>query len=187
MSDLYKKYKEEYVKKLKGDLGLHNVMEVPKLTKIVVNCGLGEALTDKKVIEKMREQLAILTGQRPQIRVAKKAIATFKLRENDAIGLKVTLRKKRMYDFLVRLTGVALPRVRDFRGIPLSGFDGRGNYTLGIKEQTIFPELDYTMVDKTRGFEATFVTTATTNEQSKRLLELLGLPFEKKSVERIKS
>lgn len=180
MNDLYKQYKEEMVPKLMKELQLKNIMEVPRLKKIVINCGLGEALTDKKVVEKMAQQLGVITGQKVQVTHARKAIATFKLREGDAIGLKVTLRQTMMYDFLRKFTGIALPRVRDFRGIPLNGFDGQGNYTVGVHEQTIFPELDFTMVDKVRGFEATFVTTAKTNEQAKKLLELLGLPFEKK-------
>jgi large subunit ribosomal protein L5 len=182
MNDAYKEYKETIVPKLMKDLDLANVMAVPKLEKIVVSCGLGEALTDKHVIEKMAQQLGVITGQKAQVTYARKAIATFKLRENDAIGLKVTLRRKRMYDFFKRLTSVALPRVRDFRGVSAKGFDGRGNYTLGILEQTIFPELDFAMVDKVRGFAATFVTTAKTNEQAKKLLELLGMPFEKPHV-----
>lgn len=180
MKDLHTQYKETMIPVLMKDLGIANIMEAPRLQKVVINCGMGEALTDKKVIEKMAQQLGIITGQKVQVTYARKAIATFKLRENDAIGLKVTLRKKRMYDFVTKLTGIALPRVRDFRGISSKGFDGQGNYTLGIHEQTIFPELDFTMVDKVRGFEATFVTSAKTNEQAKRLLELLGLPFEKK-------
>lgn len=180
MNDLFENYKKTMVPALKAEFKLKNVMEVPRLKKIVINCGMGEALTDKKVIEKMATQLGVITGQKAQITYAKKAISTFKLRENDAIGLKITLRKEKMYDFLRKLTGIALPRVRDFRGIPAKGFDGQGNYTLGIHEQTIFPELDFSMVDKVRGFEATFVTNAQSNEQCKRLLELLGLPFEKK-------
>jgi len=179
MNDLYPRYKKEMIPTLMTDLGIKNTMQVPKLVKIVVNCGLGEALGDKKVVEKMAQQLGVITGQKVLVTHAKKAIATFKTREGDAIGLKVTLRKTKMYDFIRKLTGIALPRVRDFRGIPKNGFDGKGNYTLGIPEQTIFPEIDFTMVDKVRGFEATFVTTAETNEQAKRLLELLGLPFEK--------
>ena len=180
MNDLTVRYVKEIVPKLKEEFQLKNIMEVPKLTKIVINCGMGEALTDKKVIEKMAQQISIITGQKAQVTHAKKAISTFKLREGDAIGLKVTLRKEKMYDFIRRLTDIALPRVRDFRGVPVKGFDGQGNYTLGLKEQTIFPELEYTLVDKVRGFEVSFVTTAQTNEQSKRLLELLGMPFEKK-------
>lgn len=154
-------------------------MAVPKLVKIVVNCGLGEALGDKKVMEKMSEQLAMITGQKPQITRSRRAISTFKLRAGDAIGLRVTLRGERMYDFMLKFFGIALPRVRDFRGISKKGFDGRGNYTLGLREQTIFPELEYSMVDKVRGFEITFVTSAGNDEDGKTLLTLLGLPFEK--------
>ncbi len=155
-------------------------MAVPKLVKIVVNCGVGrEAVADKKVIEKVSAQLAVITGQKPAVTRARKAISSFKLRAGDAVGLKVTLRGKRMNDFLTRLISIALPRVRDFRGVSAAGFDGRGNYTLGINEQTIFPELDYTLVDKTRGFETSFVTTAINDQQARKLLEALGLPFEK--------
>ncbi len=161
-----------------NELGIKNRMAVPKLIKIVINCSLGEAVEDKKVIEKMAVQIAAITGLHPVTTKAKKAISAFKLREGDVIGLKVTLRGKRMYDFLTRLTGVALPRVRDFRGISKKGFDGCGNYTLGIAEQTIFPDLDYALVDKVRGFEATFVTNAQTDDHAKALLMLLGLPFE---------
>lgn len=161
-------------------MSTENLMAAPRLTKIVVNCGVGrESVADKKVVEKMSAQLAVITGQRPAVTRARKAIASFKLRAGDPVGLKVTLRGKRMRDFLTRLTALALPRVRDFRGVPLSGFDGRGNYTLGIAEQTIFPELPYTLVDKTRGFEITFATTATSDENAKQLLSTLGLPFEK--------
>jgi len=169
----------EIEKKLMSELGIKNRMAVPKLIKIVINCSLGEATSDKKVMEKMAVQLAVITGLHPVVTKAKKAISAFKLREGDAIGLKVTLRAKRMYDFLARLTGVALPRVRDFRGVSKKGFDGCGNYTLGIAEQTIFPDLDYSLVDKIRGFEATFVTSAQTDTEAKALLMFLGLPFEK--------
>lgn len=154
-------------------------MAVPKLVKIVINSSMGEALRDGKVMEKMAAQLAVITGQKPALTRAKRAISSFKLRAGDAIGLKVTLRGKRMYDFLTKLIGIALPRVRDFRGIPVRGFDRKGNYTLGIQEQTIFPDLEYSLVDKTRGFEVTFVTTAKQNDHAKELLTLLGLPFEK--------
>jgi large subunit ribosomal protein L5 len=159
--------------------GIKNRMAIPHMVKIVVNCGIGEALADKKVLEKMSEQLAMITGQKPQITRAKRAISTFKLRAGDAVGLRVTLRGRRMYDFLQKLVLLALPRVRDFRGVPAKNFDGRGNYTLGIKEQTIFPELEYSMVDKIRGFEISFVTTAQNNEDGKLLLTLFGMPFEK--------
>ena len=179
MTQAEKNYQEVIVPKLMSELGIKNRMAVPKLIKIVINCSLGEALADKKVIEKATVQLAAITGLHPVVTKAKKAISAFKLREGDVIGLKVTLRGKRMNDFLTRLTSVALPRVRDFRGIPKKGFDGNGNYTLGIAEQTIFPDLDYALVDKVRGFEATFVTSAKTDDQAKALLVLSGLPFEK--------
>jgi len=179
MTQAEKNYQEIIIPKLMADLGIKNRMAVPKLLKIVVNCSLGEALGDKKILEKATVQIAAITGLHPVVTKAKKAISAFKLREGDAIGLKVTLRGKRMYDFLTRLTGVALPRVRDFRGIPKKGFDGNGNYTLGIAEQTIFPDLEYALVDKVRGFEATFVTSAQADDQARALLTLLGLPFEK--------
>jgi large subunit ribosomal protein L5 len=178
MTQAEKNYQEIIIPKLMTDLGIKNRMAVPKLIKIVINCSLGEAIADKKIMEKATAQIAAICGLHPVVTKAKKAISAFKLREGDAIGLKVTLRGKRMYDFLTRLTGVALPRVRDFRGIPKKGFDGHGNYTLGIAEQTIFPDLDYALVDKVRGFEATFVTSSQTDDQAKALLMLLGLPFE---------
>lgn len=166
--------------RLMKELGIANPMAVPKMVKIVINCGIGaEALKDKKIIDKVSEQLGIITGQKPQVRRAKHAISTFKLREGDPVGLRVTLRGTRMYDFLTRLVAVALPRVRDFRGIPRKGFDGKGNYTLGIVEQTIFSELEYGMIDRIRGFEVTFVTTAIDDRQGEALLTALGMPFEK--------
>ncbi len=180
MNELHIKYRKEIVSSLMKELEITNPMAVPKLTKIVINCGIGtESLKDKKVIDKVREQLAIITGQRPHVTRAKRAISTFKLRAGDPIGVRVTLRGTRMYDFLLRLTMVALPRVRDFRGIPNRGFDGRGNYTLGFTEQTIFPELEYSLIDKARGFEATFVTTAGNDKGGRALLTALGMPFEK--------
>lgn len=180
MNDIIQTYRTEIVPRLMKELGITNVMAVPKLIKIVVNCGIGaEALKDKKVLEKMQEQLGIITGQRPHITRAKQAISTFKLRAGDPVGLRTTLRGRRMYDFFVRLTMVALPRVRDFRGVPNRGFDGRGNYTLGISEQTIFPELPYSLIDKSRGFEATFVTSGRVDEGGKALLTALGMPFAK--------
>lgn len=179
MDSIQETYKKEIAPKLAKDLKVSSIMAVPKLVKIVVNVGLGEALADKKVLEKMSLQLSVITGQKPQVTRAKRAISTFKLRAGDAIGLKATLRGKRMYDFLTKLTKIALPRVRDFRGIPGKGFDGRGNYTMGISEQTIFSELEYASVDKVRGFEITFVTTAKNDTDAKTLLTLLGLPFEK--------
>lgn len=179
MEVLQKKYQKEIVQKLKEEFKIANVMAVPKLVKIVVNCGLGEAIGNKKVLESVANQLAIITGQKMQITRAKRAISTFKLRAGDAIGLKATLRGNRMYIFFSKLTGLAIPRIRDFHGVSGAGFDGRGNYTLGLSEQTIFPELEYSMIDRVRGFEITFVTTSSTDAQAKRLLTLLGLPFEK--------
>jgi large subunit ribosomal protein L5 len=172
-------YKETIIKKLTGEFGIVNVMAVPKLVKIVINVGLGEALKEKKSLESMGAQLAAITGQKAQVTRAKQSISTFKLRAGEAIGLKVTLRGKRMYEFFTKFVAIALPRVRDFRGVPLKGFDGHGNYTFGVHEQTMFPDLDYKLVDKVRGFETTFVTTAPNDVQGKRLLELFGLPFEK--------
>lgn len=180
MKSLYETYKTEIVPKLMGELSISNVMAVPKLVKIVINCGIGaEAIKDKKVVEKVGQQLSVITGQKAQITKAKKAISTFKLREGDIVGLRITLRGQRMYDFLTRLISVSLPRVRDFRGIPKKGFDGHGNYTLGIEEQTIFPELEYGMIDRIRGFEATFVTSGKTDAEGLALLLALGMPFEK--------
>ena len=160
--------------------GITNPMAIPRLVKVVVNCGIGrEAIADKKIIEKVSLQLGVITGQKPAITRARRAISTFKLRAGDTVGLKVTLRGKMMTDFFIRLVRLALPRVRDFRGVSQAGFGGHGNYTLGITEQTIFPELDFAMVDKIRGFEVTFVTTATSDEHARVLLALLGMPFEK--------
>ena len=181
MKSLQEKYKTEILQNLTKELGIKNSLSSPRLVKIVVNAGMGEALSDKKALAKMSEQLSIIAGQKPQETRAKRAISTFKLRAGDAIGLKTTLRGRRMYDFFTKLTSIALPRVRDFRGVPKSGFDGRGNYTLGVAEQTIFPELEYSMVDKVRGFEMTFVTTAKSNEHARALLGALGLPFEKEN------
>lgn len=181
MNDLPKQYKKQMVPTLMKEFRITNPMQVPKLKKIVINCGMGEAIADKKTIEKMMAQLGIITGQKGMVTHAKISISSFKLREGEPIGLKITLRREHMYDFLKRLTSVALPRVRDFRGIPLSGFDGQGNYTLGLAEQSIFPEIEYQMIDKVRGFEMSFVTSTKDDEQAKRLLELLGLPFEKET------
>lgn len=180
MNGLHDTYKKEIISKLMTELGIQNLMAVPKLIKVVINCGIGaEAQKDKKVIDKAREQLGIITGQRPHITRAKQAISTFKLRAGDPVGLRVTLRGVRMYDFVTRLTVVALPRVRDFRGIPIRGFDGRGNYTLGLNDQSIFPELEYSLIDKARGFEITFVTNARNDTAGRALLTALGLPFAK--------
>lgn len=180
MSGLHDTYKKDLIPKLMSELGIKNFMAAPKLIKIVVNCGIGaEAQKDKKVIEKAREQLSIITGQRPHITRAKQAISTFKLRAGDPVGLRVTLRGTRMYDFFTKFTIVSLPRVRDFRGVPLRGFDGRGNYTLGINDQSIFPELEYSLIDKVRGFEVTFVTNAGNDKSGRALLTAMGMPFAK--------
>ena len=173
------KYKEEIVSALMERFKYKNVMEVPKLDKIVINIGLGSAKDNPKSLESILRDLEVITGQKPVITTAKKSIANFKLREGMKIGTKVTLRGEKMYDFLDRLVNVALPRVRDFRGVSASSFDGRGNYALGIKEQLIFPEIVYDMIDQIRGMDIIIVTTAKTDEESKALLELLGMPFRK--------
>jgi large subunit ribosomal protein L5 len=157
--------------------GYKSVMEVPRLEKIALNIGLSEAITNAKAMEAAEKDLATISGQHPVITRAKGSIAAFKLREGMPIGLKVTLRGERMYHFFDRLINVALPRMREFRGVPQGSFDGRGNYTLGIKEQTIFPEIEYDKVDKVRGLEVSIMTTAKTNEEGRQLLELLGVPF----------
>jgi large subunit ribosomal protein L5 len=153
-------------------------MEVPGLTKITVNIGLGEALTNSKAVEAAVADMTTITGQKPVVTKARRSIAQFKIREGNTIGVKVTLRGQRMWDFLERLTRLALPRIRDFRGVPSKSFDGRGNYSLGLREQLAFPEIDYDKVDRLRGLEMTVVTTAKTDEEGQRLLALLGMPFE---------
>lgn len=170
-------YREEIVPVLMREFSYRNIMEVPRLVKVVVNIGLGEALQNAKALDAASEDLAIITGQKPIITRAKKSIAGFKLRAGNPIGVKVTVRGNRMYDFLDRLINVALPRQRDFRGVSPDSFDGRGNYTLGIREQLVFPEIDYNKIDKVRGMEITIVTTAKTDEEARRLLQLLGMPF----------
>ncbi len=171
------KYTAEVVPALKEQFGYKNVMQVPRLEKIGVNIGLGEALTNAKAVDAAVGDLALITGQRAIVTKAKKSIATFKVREGNPIGAKVTLRGERMWDFLERLTRVALPRIRDFRGISGKSFDGRGNYTLGLKEQLSFPEIEFDKIDRLRGLEITIVTTAKSDEESKKLLALLGMPF----------
>ena len=173
------KYKEEIVSALMERFKYKNIMEVPKLNKIVINIGLGSAKDNPKVLESALRDLEIISGQKPIITTAKKSIANFKLREGMKIGTKVTLRGEKMYDFLDRLVNIALPRVRDFRGVSASSFDGRGNYALGIKEQLIFPEIVSDMIDQISGMDIIIVTTAKTDEESKALLELLGMPFKK--------
>ncbi len=180
MPRLKEKYKREVVPALMKEFGYRNVMEVPRLEKIVVNVGVGEALQNPKALDHTVRDIATITGQRPIVTRAKKSIAGFKLREGKAIGVKVTLRGDRMYDFLDRLCNVALPRQRDFRGVSPDSFDGRGNYTLGLREQLVWPEIDYDSIDKLRGMEITIVTTAKTDEEGRRLLELLGMPFRKR-------
>lgn len=175
------KYKNEVAPALTKEFAYTNVMQVPKLTKIVINFGLGEATQNPKVIEKTVEQLALISGQKPVVTRARKSIANFKLRENMPIGVKVTLRSERMFEFLDRLLNVALPRVRDFRGVSPKGFDGRGNFTLGLREQVIFPEISYEQVDKVRGMNITVVTTAKTDAESRSLLANFGMPFRKSS------
>jgi large subunit ribosomal protein L5 len=179
MVGLKEKYRKEIVPKLIELRGYKNIMEVPQLEKVVIGIGLGEAVTNAKVLESAEKDLPIITGQKPIITYSKKSIANFKLREGMPIGLKVTLRKKRMFDFLERLINVVLPRGREFQGVPRNAFDGRGNYTLGFKEQTIFPEIEYDKIDKVRGLEITIVTTASTDEEGRLLLELMGMPFSK--------
>lgn len=177
MSWLKEKYKNEIVLKMMKKFGYKNIMQVPKMEKIVLNVAAGEAKDDKKVIDNILNDLSQITGQRGVVCRARKSIANFKVREGMPIGVKVTLRASKMFDFMYRLFNVALPRVRDFRGISLNSFDGRGNYSMGIKEQLIFPEIDFEKVDKTRGMDISFITTAKTDEESKELLSLFGAPF----------
>jgi large subunit ribosomal protein L5 len=179
MAGLKEKYRKEIVPKLMEVKGYKNIMEVPKLQKVVVGIGLGEAVSNAKALEGAEKDLPIITGQKPIVTRSKKSIANFKLREGMPIGLKVTLRQEKMFDFLDRLINVVLPRGREFQGVPRNAFDGRGNYTLGLKEQTIFPEIEFDKVDKVRGLEITIVTTARTDEEGRLLLELLGMPFSK--------
>ena len=177
---LKEKYKSEIVAKLEKELGISNINNVPRLQKIVVNMGVGAAASDHKLLDAAMNDMRIITGQQPCVTRAKKSIAGFHVREGQAIGCKVTLRGDRMWEFLDRLLSTALPRVRDFRGISRTSFDGRGNYTLGITEQLIFPEIEYDKVDRTRGMDITFVTTADNNENALALLEALGFPFKSK-------
>ena len=177
-SGLRQRYEEEVVPALVKEFDYQNPMEVPRLTKITVNIGLGEALTNSKAVDAAVADMTTITGQKPVITKAKRSIAQFKIREGNTIGVKVTLRGQRMWDFLERLTRLALPRIRDFRGVPSRSFDGRGNYSLGLREQLAFPEIDYDKVDRLRGLELTVVTTAKSDEEGQRLLALLGMPFE---------
>ena len=177
MLRMKERYKQEVLPALMKEYNYRNPMEVPRVTKIVVNVGVGEALDNAKALDNAVRDISVISGQRPVITRARKSIASFKLREGRAIGVKVTLSSQRMYDFLDRLFNVALPRQRDFRGISPDSFDGRGNYTLGLPEQLMFPEIDYDSIDKLRGMEISIVTTAKTDEEGRRLLELLGMPL----------
>jgi large subunit ribosomal protein L5 len=177
MSRLKEKYKKEVVPSLMERYGYKNIMQVPRLDKVVLNIGLGEAISNAKAMEAAEKDLADISGQHPIITRAKKSIAAFRLRAGMTIGLKVTLRGERMYHFFDKLVNIALPRMREFRGVSPNSFDGRGNYTLGFKEQLVFPEVDYDKVDKVRGLEVSISTTAKTNEEGRHLLELLGIPF----------
>jgi len=177
MSRLRDRYSKEVVPALKKEFGYTNVMAIPKITKIVVNMGLGEATQNAKIAETGADEVLRITGQKPVVTRSKKSIAQFKVRKGMPIGAMVTLRGERMWEFLDRLVSIALPRVRDFRGVSPRGFDGRGNYTLGLKDQLLFPEIDYMKVDKARGMNISVVTTAKTDEESRKLLQLLGMPF----------
>ena len=179
MSRLRDTYENEIKKAMTDKFGYKNVMEVPRLEKIVINMGVGEAKENSKILESAVKDLTTISGQKPVITKAKKSVANFKLREGMPIGCKVTLRGERMYEFTDRLVNLALPRVRDFRGVSAESFDGRGNYALGIKEQIIFPEIEYDKVDKVRGMDIIFVTTAKTDEEARELLRLFGMPFKR--------
>ena len=180
MNTLHKQYNDEIVPALRKAFELKNIMQVPRIEKIVVNIGMGEAMDNPKSLEAAVADLVIITGQKPVMTQARKSIANFKLREGRLIGTKVTLRGNRMWAFLDRLVNTALPRVRDFRGVSPNAFDGRGNYTLGIHDQLIFPEIEYDKIDKLRGMEVTIVTTAKNDDQARVMLDLLGMPFKKK-------
>ena len=177
MARLNEDYQKKIVPALRERFGYRNAMEILRLEKIVVNMGVGEAVGEPKAMDGAVKDLTVITGQKPALRRSKKAISNFKLRENIAIGCMVTLRRDRMFEFLDRLVNFALPQVRDFRGVPAKGFDGRGNYNMGIREQIIFPEIDYDKVDQIRGMNITFVTSAKTDEEARELLRLLGMPF----------
>ena len=180
MNRMQEKYNNEVVPALRKAFDLNNVMEVPRIQKVVVNIGMGEAMDNPKAMEAAVSDLTIITGQKPVMTKARKSIANFKLREGRLIGTKVTLRGDRMWSFLDRLMNTALPRVRDFRGVSGNAFDGRGNYTLGLRDQLIFPEIEYDKIDKLRGMEVTIVTTAKDDDQARTMLQLLGMPFSKK-------
>jgi len=177
MSRLRERYLKDVVPALRKEFGYANVMAVPRVEKVVVNMGLGEATQNAKIIDAGHDELGRITGQRPVTTRARKSIAAFKVRKGMPVGVSVTLRGERMYEFVDRLVNIALPRVRDFKGVSPKGFDGRGNYTLGLRDQLLFPEIDYMKVDKARGMNVSVVTTAKTDEEARRLLQLLGMPF----------
>jgi len=177
MNRMKEKYQKEVVPALQKEFGYANVMAVPKIQKIVVNMGLGEATSNAKIIDTGTDELARITGQKPVTRRSKKSIAAFKVRKGQPIGTMVTLRGERMWEFLDRLVSIALPRVRDFKGVSPKGFDGRGNYTLGLRDQLLFPEIDYMKVDKARGMNVSVVTSARTDEEARKLLQFIGMPF----------
>lgn len=179
MARLQQYYVEEVVPRLREQLGLRNTLEVPRITKITLNMGVGEAVNDKKIIDKAMQDLMAITGQKPVATKARKSVATFKIREDQLIGCKVTLRRQRMYEFLDRLITIAMPRIRDFRGVSARSFDGRGNYSLGIQEQIIFPEIDFSHVDAVRGMDVTITTTAKSDAHARALLEAFNFPFRK--------
>ncbi len=177
MTRLQEKYQKEVIPAMIEKFGYKNIMEVPKLEKIVINMGVGEAKENQKVLESAVNDLTLIAGQKPILTRAKKSVANFKIRENMPLGCKVTLRKAKMFEFADKLMSIALPRVRDFRGVSSKAFDGRGNYSLGIKEQLIFPEIEYDKIDKVRGMDIIFVTSANTDEEARELLRFLGMPF----------
>jgi large subunit ribosomal protein L5 len=177
MNRLRDKYQKEVVPALKKEFGYQNTMAIPRITKVVINMGLGEATSNAKIVDTAADELSKISGQKATVRRAKKSIAAFKVREGMPVGAMVTLRGERMYEFLDRLVSIALPRVRDFKGISSKGFDGRGNYTLGLRDQIIFPEIDYMKVDKARGMNVSVVTSARTDEEARKLLQLMGMPF----------
>ena len=181
MTRLKEKYLKEAVPALQKEFGYTNIMAVPKIAKVVVNMGLGEATSNAKLVDVGADELARITGQKPVTRRAKKSIAAFKVRKGQPIATMVTLRGDRMWEFLDRLMNIALPRVRDFKGVSPKGFDGRGNYTLGLRDQLLFPEIDYMKVDKARGMNVSFVTTARTDEEARKLLQFIGMPFRQQS------
>lgn len=179
MARLQQYYQQEVVGKLQQQLGLANAQQVPRITKITLNMGVGEAINDKKIVDKAMQDLMMISGQKPVATKARKSVATFKIRQGQLIGCKVTLRQRRMYEFLDRLINVAIPRIRDFRGLNSRSFDGRGNYSLGIQEQIIFPEIDFSQVDAVRGLDVTITTTATNDAHARALLEAFNFPFRK--------